>query len=243
MVYPIPGIPITTPYGKPGTRWKAGHHQGVDFAAPSGTPYAAVADGIVIATGSAWGANLGDQQIVIDHQVDGQDYYTVYAHGNTETVQVGDRVTAGQIIGTIGARGNTTGPHLHLEAHTVPAWDTVSDVNPAPLLAYNGGMSGTPGTATLSGHALHTAGYTQPVIKTTQVSTYQAQTAYDATQVFNPLGDTSRLIRILTDGQFWIRVLEIAGGAALIIWGVTIITAGNVGLNPAVLKNLAPKAI
>ena len=222
-----------------GNRWAAGHHQGVDFATPVGTPYAAVADGVVIATGDAWGANLGDNQVVIDHVVDGQDYYTVYAHGNTETVDIGDTVRAGQIIGTTGAQGNVTGPHLHVEAHTVPEWDTTTDVNPQPLLDYTRPMtSSTEPTVGRSGHAIHTAGYTLPNY-TAQTGTATAQNALSFS---NPIAGTERLVRILTDGQFWVRVLEIAFGSFLIIYGVTSLAGTNL-INKEGLTALAAKAV
>ena len=239
MVYPIPGLPVTTPYGVAGNRWKAGHHQGVDFPTPVGTPYAAVADGVVIATGNAWGANLGQNQVVIDHVIDGQDYYTVYAHGNSETVDVGDTVRAGQIIGTTGAQGNVTGPHLHIEAHTSPEWDTTTDVNPQPLLDYNETMSSNQQPAPgRSGHAIHTAGYTLPTYSN-QTGTVQAQNILG---ISNPLAGTERLLRIVTDGQFWVRVLEIALGSFLIIYGVTSLAGSNISNLPGV-SALASKVI
>lgn len=85
------------------------YHRGVDFAGAPGTSVLAAADGTVI---------LADRLIlrgnttVIDH---GWGVYTLYAHQNETLVQPGDSVTTGQVIGTIGSTGRSTGPHLHWE--------------------------------------------------------------------------------------------------------------------------------
>ena len=84
-------------------------HMGIDIAAPSGTPIAAPADGVVIIAGRE--AEYG-RLICIDH---GHGYTTMYGHLKNFHVKPGDRVKAGQILGTVGTSGNTTGPHLHYE--------------------------------------------------------------------------------------------------------------------------------
>ena len=91
-----------------GGLWSS-NHTGLDFAAPSGTPIVAVANGVITETGSA-GA-YGNQTIqTLD---DGTEIW--YCHQTEIGVNVGDRVIGGQQIGTVGSTGNTTGPHLHLE--------------------------------------------------------------------------------------------------------------------------------
>lgn len=87
--------------------WKA--HNGVDYAAPTGTPALAVGDGIVEKTG--WANGLGNM-VEIRH---GADKTTVYAHLSKIIARKGQRITQGQQVGLVGATGWATGPHLHFE--------------------------------------------------------------------------------------------------------------------------------
>jgi murein DD-endopeptidase MepM/ murein hydrolase activator NlpD len=93
-----------------GWRWGA-LHAGVDIAAPIGTPVYAAHSGIVQRTGPATGFGLAIYLRGDDGAV------TVYGHVNREYVSAGQRVVAGQVIAEVGNRGNSTGPHLHFEAH------------------------------------------------------------------------------------------------------------------------------
>jgi len=84
-------------------------HKGIDICAPPGTPVLAATDGVVTFTGSE--AEYG-RMIVIGH---GHDFSTVYGHLAKIQIQAGDKVVKGQVIGTVGLSGNSTGPHLHYE--------------------------------------------------------------------------------------------------------------------------------
>jgi len=84
-------------------------HPGIDLAAPVDTPVGAAGRGIVQQAG--WDDALGNF-VEIRH---GFGYVTVYGHCNSLAVRVGDRVDAGQTIGTLGGTGNVTAPHLHFE--------------------------------------------------------------------------------------------------------------------------------
>jgi hypothetical protein len=85
-------------------------HDGLDLAAPLGTPVRAAAAGVVAAAG-----RQSDGAVVVRiRHADGSQ--TSYGHLQPDTaVQEGDRVRAGEAIGAIGLTGNTTGPHLHFE--------------------------------------------------------------------------------------------------------------------------------
>jgi murein DD-endopeptidase MepM/ murein hydrolase activator NlpD len=89
----------------PGGHW----HSGIDLAAARGTPVRATLPGIVTVILSATGYGL---HVVIDH---GGGLSSLYGHLDTVLVNSGDDVVAGQLIGTVGASGNATGPHLHFE--------------------------------------------------------------------------------------------------------------------------------
>ena len=84
-------------------------HYGTDFAAWTGTEILAFAGGTVGMVG--WDAGYGNY-IIIQHA---GGWRTLYAHCSAVYVTGGDTVTAGQCIGLVGATGNVTGPHLHLE--------------------------------------------------------------------------------------------------------------------------------
>ena len=84
-------------------------HNGVDFAAGSGTPLYATADGVVIHAG--WGSGYG-RLVKIQHEF---GIETRYAHMSKMRVKVGQRVSRGDRIGDMGASGRVTGVHLHYE--------------------------------------------------------------------------------------------------------------------------------
>jgi murein DD-endopeptidase MepM/ murein hydrolase activator NlpD len=91
-----------------GPRWGR-MHQGVDMAAPIGTPVYAPADGVVVFAG--WQSGYG-RLIKIQHEF---GIETRYGHLNAIRVEVGQRVSRGERIGDIGNSGRSTGPHLHYE--------------------------------------------------------------------------------------------------------------------------------
>ena len=92
----------------PVTRKVVPHH-GVDFAAGSGTPITATADGRVVSVG--WDGPLG-QAVRLRH---GSEYVTVYGHMRSfaRGIKTGVEVLQGQVIGYVGSTGRATGPHLH----------------------------------------------------------------------------------------------------------------------------------
>lgn len=104
FVAPTRGIP-TSGFGY---RWGV-LHGGIDIANSIGTPIYAVSDGVVIDVGPTAGYGAWVKLRHADGTV------TLYGHINTWLVEVGQRVMAGDQIATMGNRGNSTGPHLHLE--------------------------------------------------------------------------------------------------------------------------------
>jgi hypothetical protein len=99
-----------TRFGVPGPHWSSGYHTGLDFPAATGTPVKAVANGTVSKVGS--GGPYGNH-LIVNH---GGGLQSLYAHLSKTRTSNGFGVSAGTRIGDVGATGNTTGPHLHLEA-------------------------------------------------------------------------------------------------------------------------------
>ncbi|MFO0196194.1 MAG: peptidoglycan DD-metalloendopeptidase family protein [Pseudanabaena sp.] len=112
FVLPITGAVISSGFG-----WRVHPvtgerrmHKGVDFAAPTGTPIFAAADGVV--TEAGW-TNGGYGNIVELRHSDGS--VTLYAHTSRVYVSKGQVVNRGQAIAEVGTTGRSTGPHLHFE--------------------------------------------------------------------------------------------------------------------------------
>lgn len=85
------------------------HHQGLDLAAPEGTPVLATADGLVTFANRS---GASGRLVVIEH---GGGWETRYAHLRRIQVERGQRVARGEEIGTVGHSGNASGAHLHYE--------------------------------------------------------------------------------------------------------------------------------
>ncbi|MEU9082974.1 M23 family metallopeptidase [Streptomyces sp. NPDC048357] len=105
---PTSAYTLTSHYGVSGSMWSSGYHTGLDFAAPTGTPAKAVAAGKI--TSAGWSGAYG-YRIVLQLE-DGTEVW--YCHLSSMSVTSG-AVGAGETIGRVGATGNVTGPHLHLE--------------------------------------------------------------------------------------------------------------------------------
>ena len=87
-------------------------HAGLDFAAPTGTPIYATANGTVTTAGNK-GNGYGNH-VIINH---GYGYETLYGHMVKVKINPGKKVTGGEIIGWVGSTGKSTGPHCHYEVH------------------------------------------------------------------------------------------------------------------------------
>lgn len=111
-ILPIKGL-VTASYGyrKSPFTGKREFHEGMDIAAPYGTPVAATADGIVRFAGPA--GSYGNV-VFLDH---GHGFATAYGHNSTIRVHARQRVRRGEIIAYVGNTGRTTGPHVHYEVH------------------------------------------------------------------------------------------------------------------------------
>jgi len=103
--WPVVAGVVSSPFGMR----NGAMHDGVDIAAPIGTPVYAADDGNVIFVGQIHGYG---NAIIIQHS---GGYVTVYGHNQRNLVSEGARITRGQQIAEIGTSGRTSGPNLHFE--------------------------------------------------------------------------------------------------------------------------------
>ena len=103
---------------------EAAFHSGMDIGAATGTLVRAPAAGTVVSAETQGAYGL---MVTIDH---GNGIRTRYAQLHTASVSAGDRVSVGASIGTVGASGQATGPHLHFEV-----WNGNEALNPSDYLA------------------------------------------------------------------------------------------------------------
>ena len=105
---PVPGI-VVSPFGCRNivNGMKRSPHSGVDLRAPAGTPVKVTNRGVVALTADHF---FSGKSIIIDH---GGGIHSMYFHLNHISVEVGDVVEKGELIGLTGSSGRVTGPHLH----------------------------------------------------------------------------------------------------------------------------------
>jgi murein DD-endopeptidase MepM/ murein hydrolase activator NlpD len=84
-------------------------HDGIDLAAPAGTPVRTAGEGSVLFAGPQQGYGL---LVIVEHA---HGLVTVYAHNRDLRVRTGQQIREGQVIATVGESGKTSGPHLHFE--------------------------------------------------------------------------------------------------------------------------------
>mgnify|MGYP000126760096 CR=1 FL=1 len=115
MRTPVDGARLSSSYGmrKHPIKGYSRMHEGVDFAAPTGTPIYAAGHGTVVRAGR----NGGYGNYVEIRHADG--FTTAYAHMHdiADGIRRGAKVQQGDVIGEIGSTGASTGPHLHYEIH------------------------------------------------------------------------------------------------------------------------------
>ncbi len=99
-------------------------HTGVDYAAPTGTPVMSIGDGTVIAKGFNGG---GGHTVKIRHN---SVYTTAYLHLSKygDGINIGSRISQGQVIGYVGSTGTSTGPHLDFRV-----WMNGKPINPLTI--------------------------------------------------------------------------------------------------------------
>jgi hypothetical protein len=134
LVHPLRASTVSQPFH--------GGHNGIDFAAPNGTPIGAAGPGRVSSAG--WSAHGGGNEIHIDHP---NGLQTWYAHLSRFAVKMGDMVKGGQHIGDVGSTGNSTGNHLH---YMVMNGGWPNYVNPSTYLD-GGGEAGKGGWNPIAG--------------------------------------------------------------------------------------------
>lgn len=129
FVMPVPNGRFTSAYGP---RW-GGFHNGIDLAAPAGSPIRVAADGVVTYVGYGHTSRgLTGWVVIVSH---GNGLETSYNHMYSDGVLVeeGQAVVAGEQIAEVGSTGRSTGPHLHLAV-----WQNGSTVNPVTFFAGRG---------------------------------------------------------------------------------------------------------
>lgn len=123
MIWPTDIKEISSDYG-----WRprpckscSSDHKGIDFVPGRGEPVYAVMDGIVskVDNGGGFGQHIYIEHIANINNTEFQNWQTIYAHMEVDTtpenLRVGSIVKAGEIIGTVGNTGTSTGAHLHFE--------------------------------------------------------------------------------------------------------------------------------
>ncbi|PGH49727.1 hypothetical protein CRI70_16405 [Streptomyces sp. Ru87] len=127
--HPVAASDVSAAYGIPGS-WIAGHHTGVDFAVPVGTPVRSIGPGEVIQAGPA-----GDYGLTVTVRLE-DGHHVLFAHLSKIVVRQGSKVGPNELLGYSGNTGRSSGPHLHFEVRKGPGYG--SDIDPVPYLAGKG---------------------------------------------------------------------------------------------------------
>lgn len=106
LIRPVSGT-VTSRFG---SRWGS-THKGIDIGAPKGTPVKAAASGTVVLSSYGYNGGYGNY-VIVSHS---NGVQTVYGHCTSLNVKVGQTISQGQVVATVGSTGRSTGNHLHFE--------------------------------------------------------------------------------------------------------------------------------
>ncbi|MDP3957389.1 MAG: peptidoglycan DD-metalloendopeptidase family protein [bacterium] len=124
FAYPLKKFTVSQGYGKTSfskKAYKSGKHNGIDFAAPTGTSIYAPLGGKVVGVGNN-GRYAYGKWVAIDH---GNGIITLYGHMSSQSVSKGEKVDAGEKIGAVGSTGYSTGPHVHFSVFSAKSFELV----------------------------------------------------------------------------------------------------------------------
>jgi murein DD-endopeptidase MepM/ murein hydrolase activator NlpD len=113
FIYPVLSRIVTSSYGmrKDPINGQLSFHTGIDLRGNTGATVMAAMDGVVSVASENW---LYGKYIILSHS---NGFKTLYAHLNSISVKMGDRVSQGRKIGEVGNTGYSTGPHLHFSVY------------------------------------------------------------------------------------------------------------------------------
>src|SRR3990167_574069 len=124
LAYPLKKFTVSQGYGKTKfskSAYKSGKHNGIDFAAPTGTSIYAPLGGKVVGVGNN-GRYAYGKWVAIDH---GNGLITLYGHMSSQSVSKGEKVDEGEKIGAVGNTGYSTGPHVHFSVFSAKSFELV----------------------------------------------------------------------------------------------------------------------
>lgn len=121
---------VTCEYGRKGTAWKSGVHQGIDLVGITNKKVYSICNGVV----ERAGYDKGGFGNYVRIKEDGTENRIYLAHLEKIYVKVGQKVTYTTVVGLMGATGNATGPHTHVEIRKFQNGVAISKLNPATYM-------------------------------------------------------------------------------------------------------------
>ena len=121
---------VTCEYGRKGTAWASGMHQGIDLVGITNKKVYAICPGVV----ERAGYDKGGFGNYVRIKEDGTENRIYLAHLEKIYVKVGQKVSYTTVIGLMGSTGNSTGPHTHVEIRKFQNGVAVSKLNPATYM-------------------------------------------------------------------------------------------------------------
>ena len=150
---------VTCEYGRKGTAWASGMHQGIDLVGITNKKVYAICPGVV----ERAGYDKGGFGNYVRIKEDGTENRIYLAHLDKIYVKVGQKVTYTTVVGLMGSTGNSTGPHTHVEIRKFQNGVAVSKLNPATYM----GIPNKVGTYNSANYQINTQATTQVIIQVT----------------------------------------------------------------------------
>ena len=121
---------VTCIYGKKGTAWKSGVHQGIDLVGITNKKVYSICNGVV----ERAGYDKGGFGNYVRIKEDGTENRIYLAHLEKIYVKVGQKVTYTNVVGLMGSTGNASGPHTHVEIKVYQNGVAIKKLNPATYM-------------------------------------------------------------------------------------------------------------